>query len=103
MQITVTKTGEMTTLNGNPVAVWKGQTASGIPVRLLVSMVQCLDQDRQRQFETELIVGRPKERFVLPATLQIPAADLTLNGSVVNDNLNERPKDNGQEEIHFTG
>jgi hypothetical protein len=59
MKITVVRTSALTEMDGVPVRLWTGQTDSGIRVALAVHRVIVSEQDRQADFERDLLQCAP--------------------------------------------
>ena len=54
MQITITATDQLTTIDGVPVRVWTGLTERGIPCTVLVHRLAVHHLQDSSQFDTEL-------------------------------------------------
>ncbi len=54
MKIMIESTDVITTIDGVPVRLWRGQTESGIAVRAFIHRIQPADMSDHEEFEREL-------------------------------------------------
>jgi hypothetical protein len=65
MQVTLTNTTQIVTLNGVPARIWEGTTSTGIRVHAFITGIAVHNDDNQEQFERELL-------HVTPPTAEVP-------------------------------
>jgi hypothetical protein len=71
MKITIEATDQLTTIDGVPVRVWRGETEDGVPCQVFVHRIAVrYDQDCTR-FDRELVSKLPPGRHI-PLRLVLP-------------------------------
>jgi len=68
MEITLTSTSNIITLNNVPVRIWEGTTKSGIKIHALITRIACsYDEERKEELENELNKAHaPCEEYIYP-------------------------------------
>jgi hypothetical protein len=64
MKITLEPTGELQTVNGAPVRVWKGETDTGVPLTAYIAIVQVHKDHDNSEFERALREVKPERQLV---------------------------------------
>lgn len=64
MEIAITSTDEVTTLDGVPCRVWDGITAQGTPCKVFVHRVAVAKDEDTEAFDRELLLQLPPGRAV---------------------------------------
>lgn len=68
MRATITSTDVITSIDGRPARVWKGETAGGVAFVAFVARVAVEEDADRGEFEAELVAVAPPR--------EIPAADV---------------------------
>ncbi len=69
MQIQIEATDKLTTMDGVPVRLWEGTTASGIPCKVFVHRIAVHNDHDSSQFEAELAEQMPPARPPIPLSM----------------------------------
>lgn len=64
MELQIKATDQITTLDGVPVRVWEGHTASGIPCKVFIHRIAVHKDEDAAEFDRELREQLPPGRVV---------------------------------------
>jgi hypothetical protein len=71
MKLFIEATDQLTTIDGVPVRVWRGETEDGVPCLAFVHRIVVRDDEDYTRFERELVEKLPPGRHV-PLRLVLP-------------------------------